>query len=193
MANFEEANKITGMNEGGYANHRNDKGGETYAGISRRFWSNWTGWKYIDKYKDQYTHQDSAIRLKYSLARWINSSAAQKGEPVNEMVKNFYKINFWDANKLDELKCQQLANSVYDFGVNAGNVTAIKLLQKVVNTIQDGRMGEKTITATNSLNCRGALGTYNSRREEYYRSIAKGDQAQFLKVWLSRIKPYKTE
>ncbi len=37
MANYTEALKITGLNEGGYNNIPGDKGGETYAGIARNY------------------------------------------------------------------------------------------------------------------------------------------------------------
>lgn len=45
MADFNEAFAATSMDEGGYANHCNDNGGETYAGISRKFWPGRNGWR----------------------------------------------------------------------------------------------------------------------------------------------------
>ena len=30
-------------------NVKNDRGKQTYAGISRRFWPNWDGWKLVDR------------------------------------------------------------------------------------------------------------------------------------------------
>lgn len=196
MAKFDIAELITGRNEGGYANNPADTGGETYAGIARNYWPKWEGWKYIDKYKAAYSKSDK----KLSIAKWVNGSAKITSEPLNFMVSTFYKKNFWDVNSLDQINNQQLANTVYDFGVNSGTAKAAKFLQQSVNSIYsttltvDGQIGNKTITAINGFDCNEPeliYNEFNRRREDFYRSIAKGNQVQFLKSWLSRLKPYK--
>lgn len=198
MAKFEIAEGITGRNEGGYANNPADTGGETYAGIARNYWPKWEGWKYIDKYKADYAKSDK----KLSLAKWVNGSAKVTSEPLHLMVSGFYKQNFWDVNKLDEIKDQQLANSVYDFGVNSGTGRAAKFLQWAYNNeqafnethkkiIEDGKIGPKTLEAINNEDPAEIYNCFNTLRETFYRSIAKGNQVQFLKSWLSRLKPYK--
>ena len=63
MAKFSEAEKITCKNEGGYANNPSDNGGETYAGIARKFWPNWSGWAKIDAIKKQYGTNANTINL----------------------------------------------------------------------------------------------------------------------------------
>lgn len=192
MAKFEIAERITGGNEGGYANNPADKGGETYAGIARNFWPNWSGWKYIDKYKADYAKLNKPMQEKYSLAHWINSSAKVTSEPVAPIVSAFYKTNFWDVNKLDQIDDQQVANTVYDFGVNSGTGRAAKYLQEAVGVTQDGKIGPQTIAAVNRLDAEITHDKINIRREEFYRSLAKGSQAQFLRSWLSRLKPYQS-
>jgi lysozyme family protein len=191
MARFEIAEKITGGNEGGWANNPNDRGGETYAGIARKFWPQWGGWKYIDKYKADYAKLNKPMQEKYSLARWINSSAKVTTEPVHAMVSAFYKINFWDVNKLDQINDQQIANTVYDFGVNSGTPKAAKYLQQALGVAQDGIIGPGTLGAVNSIPPKITHNKYNALRETFYRSIAKGNQAEFLRSWLSRLKPYQ--
>ena len=37
--------------EGGYVDDRDDRGGETYRGISRNNFPDWKGWKKIDGFK----------------------------------------------------------------------------------------------------------------------------------------------
>jgi len=195
MAKFEIAESITGRNEGGYANNPSDTGGETYAGIARNYWPKWDGWKYIDKYKLSYNKSDK----KMSLAKWVNSSALVSSEPIHFMVSAFYKQNFWDVNKLDLFYDQQLANTVYDFGVNSGTGRSAKFLQKAYNDVSvnlnkidvDGKIGEKTIEAINNAIPELIYIRFNTARKDFYNSIAKGSQAQFLKSWLSRLKPYK--
>ncbi|RKD19021.1 hypothetical protein BCY91_14180 [Pelobium manganitolerans] len=193
MAKFEIADKLTGLNEGGYANNPADRGGETYAGIARNFWGRWLGWKYIDQYKKDYASAKAKGRTKLSLAEWVNASARVETQPVKELVKEFYRVNFWELNRLGEINCQQLANTVYDFGVNSGKGRAAKFLQEVVGGLNvDGIVGRFTLDATNSKNCKTTYEAYNEKRETYYRSIAIGSQKQFLTSWLSRLKPYQS-
>lgn len=191
MAKFEIAEKITGLNEGGYANNPSDKGGETFAGIARVHWPKWLGWKYIDQYKKDYAVAKTSGRTKLSLAAWVNASAAVETEPVSKLISEFYRVNFWEINRLGEIKDQQIANTVYDFGVNSGKGRAAKYIQEVVKVNPDGKIGEFTIKAINNSNYETTYTLYNSKRETFYKSIAKGNQAQFLKSWLSRLKPYK--
>lgn len=186
MVKFNEAEKLTAINEGGYANNPHDKGGETYAGIARKFWANWAGWKTID-----------AIKAQFGTSASIINKYAKSDAVLHWQVSSFYKKNFWDVNNLDSVNDQQLANNVYDFGVNSGTGRAAKFLQQAANDTEmvkltvDGAIGPQTIKAINGLNTEEVYHNFNARREAFYRSIAKGDQAQFLKSWLSRIKPYK--
>lgn len=187
MANFKIAEKETGRFEGLYANNPADNGGETYAGIARKFWPKWDGWLAIDK-----------IKKLYGISAKIINSYASKNAELSESISDFYKSNFWDSLKLDAVTDQQLANSVYDFGVNSGTDRAAKTLQNAANDtglvtlVVDGKIGAKTIAAINALNPLNLHTNYNRRRTMFYNSIAKGSQAQFLKSWLSRVKPYKT-
>jgi len=190
MAKFDIAEKITGRNEGLYANNPADSGGETYAGIARNYWPKWEGWKYIDKYKADYAKLNKPMQEKYSLAKWINSSAKVTSEPVGLLISSFYKTNFWDVNKLDQINDQQIANTVYDFGVNSGTPRAAKFLQQTLGLEQDGKIGPKTLAAVNSIPPKITHTKYNALREAAYKSWAKNDQAQFLRSWLSRLKPY---
>src|SRR6187551_1301364 len=107
MAKFEIAEKITGRNEGGYAFNKSDHGGETYGGIARNYWPNWSGWALVDKGKQ-------VTKTVPLLNQWL------KANGIDAHLSKFYKQNFWDVNKLDLFNDQQLANNVYDFGVNSG-------------------------------------------------------------------------
>lgn len=54
MADFHIALALLLRQEGGYVSSTSgDPGGETYCGISRRFWPNWDGWEEIDKISDK--------------------------------------------------------------------------------------------------------------------------------------------
>lgn len=190
MADFEIAEKITGINEGGYANNPSDRGGETFAGIARKFWRNWEGWKFIDRYKSDYAKAKTLKKTKLSLAQWVNASAKVPTEPVRDLIVKFYKDNFWNINQLDTIQDQQVANSVYDFGVNSGKGRAVQFLEQIFGVKKDGLMDPQVIKLANAADPEELLNKYNAARESFYRSIAVGDQAQFLKGWLKRLKPY---
>lgn len=180
MANFDEAYKLTGHNEGGYANNPNDHGGETYAGIARKFWPMWRGWDIIDSIKKQYGTNEVTINL------WAKQSINLQTE-----IALFYKNNFWDINKLDFINDQQLADNVYDFGVNSGVSKAAKTLQSVVGVTIDGIIGNGTLAAVNALPGENVYILYSAKRREFYLELAKAPgQLQFLKSWMSRIRPY---
>lgn len=180
MAKFEIAEAETGRFEGLYANNPADRGGETYAGIARKFWPNWSGWKQIDHIKA--THGKSAP---------VINKFAKADHLLHKNISAFYKANFWDVNSLDKFEDQQIANSVYDFGVNAGTKKAAKVLQQVLGIEQDGVIGPKTIGIINAYKFRQTHFSYNELRRQYYLKLAQNPtQHQFLKSWLSRLKPY---
>ena len=180
MANFKISEHITGMNEGGYANDKSDRGGETYAGIARNFWQSWKGWKQIDMIKSVYGKSASVIN-KY----------AKADLQLHRDISEFYKANFWDVNKLDLFEDQQIADSVYDFGVNSGTVRAAKTLQDVLGVQHDGVIGKMTIGVLNSANFKSVHIAYNCKREVFYQKLATNpSQAKFLRSWMSRLNLY---
>jgi lysozyme family protein len=80
MADFDEAYLITIGIEGGYDNDPEDAGGETYKGISRKYYPDWRGWVFIDSYKTQPNFPNNA----YS------------DGTIDTMVRTFYKEHFWN-------------------------------------------------------------------------------------------------
>jgi lysozyme family protein len=101
-----------------------DRGGQTYAGIARNFHSRWPGWSLIDE--------------------------GRLDEPeLTTLVRNFYQQEFWDRIKGNAISQQLIAESIFDFGVNAGVRTASKLAQLVVETTPDGHIGPATLEKLN--------------------------------------------
>lgn len=162
MADFLPAFESMIINEGGYVLHtvEGDKGGMTYAGIARKRWPQWAGWALID----------------------------QGGEPQADLVRGFYRANFWTAMRLEEVQDQKVARNLFDFGVNAGTSTAVKLAQVVVGTTPDGRMGPKTLAAVNATDPEKFLLAYTIAKIARYRDIVTKDRSQgkFLLGWINR-------
>lgn len=177
MANFKTSFKKTAAFEGGYANHPNDKGGETYKGIARKIWSQWAGWKIIDRYKGS---PHSAKEMSKVLAGNIE---------LEGMVEEFYKAHFWKQIKGDELINQLVADNIYDFAVNSGVARAIKYAQRIVGAHEDGIIGAKTIKAINA-NTHDFVVKYKASRLLFVNKIVARDQTQevFLNGWVNRVK-----
>ena len=51
-SDFEKSLTFVLSAEGGYANNKNDKGGETYKGVARNYNPHWGGWVQIDLVKE---------------------------------------------------------------------------------------------------------------------------------------------
>lgn len=162
MSDFHQAFERMIVNEGGYVLHtvKHDRGGQTYAGIARNAWPKWAGWAYIDA----------------------------GDTPPAEMVRGFYRSNFWTAMRLEEVESQDVARTLFDFGVNAGTGTAIKLAQIVVGTTPDGKIGPKTLAAINAYNPALFIAQYALAKLARYEQIITrdGSQRAFLLGWLRR-------
>ena len=162
MAQFEPAFEIMMANEGGYklTNDPVDRGGQTYAGISRKAWPKWQGWHYIDR-----------------------------GEiPPTQMVRGFYKTNFWDVVRGDNITDNRIASSIFNFAVNSGVKIAVKLAQIVVGVAPDGSIGEKTLAALNASSPSIFIPNYTIAKIARYRDIVRRDRTQikFLLGWINR-------
>ena len=135
MAEFKIALQRTLVHEGSYSNDPDDQGGETYKGISRSRHGEWAGWVMIDRYK-----------LKSGFPSSLNIDSRLQAE-----VEQFYRISFWDPLHGEQIRDQSVADSIFDFGVNAGVKTSVRLAQWVAGTVADGVIGEKTLDANAGL------------------------------------------
>ncbi|HHM05927.1 MAG TPA: N-acetylmuramidase [Gammaproteobacteria bacterium] len=165
MADFNPAFEIMIRNEGGYQLHNvsGDRGGQTYAGIARNFHPGWEGWRYID-------------------------SNDLDNPALSRSVRNFYKTAFWDAVNGDSIARQKIAESLFDFAVNAGPRTAIKLAQLVVDTVPDGIIGPKTLEKLNAEEEDSFVAKYALAKVARYAEICNRDRSQskFLLGWINR-------
>jgi len=162
MADFLPAFESMIRNEGGYKLHTvaGDRGGMTYAGIARNFHATWLGWDAIDR-------------------GYI---------PDTELVRDFYRIHFWNKVNGDKINDQRIARNLFDFAVNAGPKTAIKLAQIVAGTTPDGALGQKTLDALNALDGGAFVPAYALAKIARYRDIVTRDRTQqkFLLGWINR-------
>lgn len=132
MADFIKAHKKTAVNEGGYANVKGDNGGETYKGISRRYWPKWAGWAIVDKHKP------------------LKHNAKIKDDKLDALVLEFYKLNFWDKIQGDDIEDQETAYKMYDFSVTSGIPASVKMMQRALGIPQTGKMNKALLDAINN-------------------------------------------
>ena len=162
MADFDPAYARMIQNEGGYqlTDVPNDRGGITYAGIARKRWPDWEGWRQIDTGETPDTH----------------------------LVRYFYRDNFWRVIHGDAINAQGVAESIFDFAVNAGPSVAVKLAQIVVGAQPDGVVGPKTLTRLNAVDAAYFKAAYALAKIARYRDIVSKDrtQAKFLLGWINR-------
>lgn len=182
MADFLTAYNKTMNAEGGYANDPLDHGGETYRGIARNINSHWSGWSIVDSYK-------SKVGFPKNLDQDTN---------LQQLVRDYFKTNYWDVYSLDKLSVQFMANELFDTGVNCGTSTSAKFFQRVLKIMSDktltidGKVGDKTLAAFEKLSPRDKYDVwilFNALQGEKYIAICENNPSQdrFIRSWTSRV------
>lgn len=187
MAIFLYAFQHTMGHEGGYVNDQDDRGGETYSGISRKFNPQWEGWKIID--------------IKKTISYFPKN--LQEVTELQSLVWIFYKQKYWDVFSGDNIDNQNIANELFDTGVNMGTTRACKFFQKALNylnkneklfkdLVEDGKIGKKTLSSYNKLNNKDKEYLYkilNILQGNHYLEYMKKDpkQEKFCRGWLNRV------
>lgn len=120
MAKFDIAFRRTVNAEGGYVNDPDDKGKETYMGISRVYHPKAVMWNVIDVMKKR--HSGSVL-----------NHVLKQSSVVQNNVKDIYKKEYWDVLHLDDINNQRIANEIFDDAVNRGVKSAVKIVQKLLN------------------------------------------------------------
>lgn len=189
MADFDAAYSRTAAIEGGYVHHPRDRGGETYRGISRRRHPHWSGWRAVDAAKPE-ADFPAVLERSRRLAR---------------AVKHFYRVNYWDRFRGDQIPDQSVADELFDTAVNMGVATAVRFLQRSLNLLNrdeknytdivvDGVCGEQTLTTLATLLALdrkpgNLLCLMNVLQGARYVDLVRRhpDQEEFIRGWLKRL------
>jgi len=131
MANFKLFYAKLRKFEGGYVNDPDDRGGETYCGITRKNFPNWAGWAIVDKHLP------------------LSKGEIIKGDQLHDLVTAFYKTTFWDVVAGDKVEEQATAERLADFGVTSGQSMSIKQIQRVLGLPETGKITAELMDAIN--------------------------------------------
>jgi lysozyme family protein len=116
----------------------------------------------------------------------------QKGlfEEAKKFAMEFYRTQGYWNPLYDKITDEALAFRIFDFGINAGIPTSIRLLQETLiklgaNLEVDGGFGQITLGITNKMPSEGLYDAYIARLEKYYRSLKRFNV--FGVGWLKRL------
>jgi lysozyme family protein len=192
MADFIQAFQITLGHEGGYSFDPDDAGGETYRGVARRYHPGWDGWILIDQ-----------IKQRVSGTRQLNKQLGTD-EELQLQIQAFYKQNYWDRFQGDVIPEQELAEELFDTGVNMGVHRAVGFLQEGLNLLnrnqrsykdilEDGKSGPGTLAALNRYLAKDPpehlLKIINILQGMHYIDYMRKSPAQekYARGWLKRV------
>jgi lysozyme family protein len=96
-----------------------------------------------------------------------------------------YRRDFWNY---DGIVDQDVADKIFDLGVNVGKFHAVSITQLAAGVTTDGRYGPNTERAINAHPSGSFLPTIRIAAENYHKEIVVShpQDAEFLSGWLKR-------
>lgn len=157
--------------------HKNpNEKGLTFMGIYEAAHPSWQGWGQVRAAINAYGDLEKASVALYNDASLV------------ELVGKFYKANYWDAMRLDEVDSELKACELFVFGVNVDTVPAVRVLQRLLGVVVDGIMGQKTLKALNDYNEQSFDVDFDRAEIAYYRNLvkAKPEYHIYERGWINR-------
>lgn len=153
---------------------------------------------YIFKVEGGYSNHpnDKGGATKYGIIQAEARRHGYTGDMKNftkDKAKEIYTKDYYYKNKLDQIKDDRVALSVFDWTVNSGG--AKKEIQKMLNNeygynlSTDGVIGEQTLAALNAVNPDSLLKSISTTQRNYYDALVRKDpkNKSFQKGWHNRI------
>ena len=161
--------------EGGYVDHKNDRGGPTKYGIT---------WKTLQKHLGRPVSKQDVKDLTW------------------EVAKEIYLSDYFYGPRI-HLIAEPLQPQLFDIAVNSGPGTSIKMLQEVLvmsgfEVDVDGMLGPDTREkARQAYEQMGGylINALSEYREHFYEALAANNptQAVFLRGWIARAKEFRVD
>lgn len=139
--------------------HKNEtENGLTFFGIYECAHPDFKGWELVKQVLKGKSLKEASVIL------YNNSDLVA-------LVYEFYKREFWDKMRLDEVESNLKASEMFIFGVNVGTKVAIKLTQTLLNVAVDGVMRMQTLNALNAYDENKFNVEFDSYEIAYYASL----------------------
>ena len=161
--NWEQCFALVLKHEGGFVNHPKDPGGMTNLGVTRTNWE-----LFLDH----------------------DVTEADMRALTPEMVKPFYKKNYWDRIRGDELP-SGVDYAAYDLAVNSGTGRAAKYLQQIAGVIVDGVIGPRSMEAIQKCDAEDVVDGICNLRMDFLKNLGTFDT--FGKGWTTRVNDVKAK
>jgi lysozyme family protein len=163
VAEWEKCYTKTLKFEGGFQKYFNDKG-------------NWTGGE-IGKGELRGT--------KFGITAASYPTIDIENLTVEEAIE-IYRKDYWDALRLSDIDSNRIAWKVFDIAVNCGRKRAAKILQRALDVVDDGIVGEITISAANKTDLTRLMHNIVRLQQEHYANIHSDDNDCFYVGWMRR-------
>ena len=151
------------------------------------------GWTFMGVYQGAFPNLDlwKTVRQKVQQANGsmkLAGSMLYNNVAVREMIDEFYKKEFWDKARLDEVVSQQIANEIFVAGVNMGMKKAVMMAQVLVGVPSDGAVGPKTLKALNAFDATAFDEMYDELENAHYNAIIVANPSKriYAKGWRNR-------
>lgn len=143
-ANFDKCLSLVLVHEGGNDDDPRDHGGRTSRGVIQREYDAW-----------RERHGEATADV------WMAS---------DQEIHDIYRAQYWQP------WCDDLPDGLdyvfFDMAVNAGPVTATKLLQRCLGVDVDGHMGQMTLAAVKDhSDVASLIHAFSQKRREYYQAL----------------------
>jgi len=161
--NWEQCFALVLKHEGGFVNHPKDPGGMTNLGVTRTNWE-----LFLDH----------------------DVTEADMRALTPEMVKPFYKKNYWDRIRGDELP-SGVDYAAYDLAVNSGTGRAAKYLQQIAGVTADGVIGPRSMEAIQKCDAEDVVDEICNMRMTFLKNLGTFDT--FGKGWTTRVNDVKAK
>jgi lysozyme family protein len=152
--------------------------------------------------------EDAGGRTRFGIAEKFHADLPEQffTGPAEDALVEAEKIEereYWDTLRLGEVENQNVANKIFDMGVNMGVRQAAVYAQRAVNSQlqqaqaqqsqvqqleKDGNIGPKTLAAMNAIDPQSFYGLLCQFSVWHYRHIATNNPAQAVNLagWLKR-------
>jgi len=158
IQNFDKCLEMLLHHEGGYVNNKNDKGGMTNLGVTKRVYDEWIGRESTEQEMRDLTPAD---------------------------VGPIYKKNYWDRVKGDHLP-SGVDWCAFDWAVNSGSGRPAKAIQRAVGAVQDGAIGKNTLQLVAEVDPEFIINYVYDVRQAFYEGL--DDFKHFGRGWTTRNK-----